>query len=298
MTTIDQALAGLRQGRLVAFPTETVYGLGADGEQPDAVAQIFAVKGRPPTRPITLHIHPETPCSRWADWDERAQALAAAFWPGPLTIIRPRTTHVPDIVAANGPSVGLRAPAHPLALELMARFGGAIAAPSANKTGRPSPTTAAHVRSEMGDQVPLILDGGPCTVGLESTVLSLVNTPTVLRQGQISAQQIAAVIGELPHQAQRDTAPHYRPSVPVVLWTEGTPLPTGNTGVLGPTAPEHAAAFVCGSTDPSAYATALYSAVRQLEASGVDCIAIARPPHTAAWRLVNDRLASMASSST
>ncbi len=195
MTTLAQAIAALSSGELVAFPTETVYGLGADASNPDAVARIFEAKGRPPSRPITVHLGPNSDPAAWAIWTDQAQALADRFWPGPLTLVLPKVPTVADIVTAGGDTVGLRVPAHPLSIALLDGFGGGVAAPSANRSGTLSPTTAQHVRDSLGDRVRWVLDGGPCSVGLESTVLSLVGIPTVLRQGAISAEDLSNALG-------------------------------------------------------------------------------------------------------
>lgn len=200
---IAEAAALLRRGELVAFPTETVYGLGADAANPAAVAKIFAAKGRPADHPLIVHLPSADHLARWAsDVPDAARRLAAAFWPGPLTLILERAANVPDAVTGGQDTVGLRVPNHPLALELLAAFGRGIAAPSANRFGRISPTTAAHVREELGDRVPLVLDGGACPVGIESTILDLSRgSPVLLRPGAIGADDIARVIGRIPEAA-------------------------------------------------------------------------------------------------
>ncbi|MDQ1490196.1 MAG: L-threonylcarbamoyladenylate synthase [Actinomycetota bacterium] len=199
MTSPDvaDAVAVLRRGGLVAFPTETVYGLGADAGNPAAVERLFAVKGRPRTHPVIVHLAEATAVKGWAAEVPRdAWALADAFWPGPLTLILPAAAHVPGGVTGGAATVGLRVPAQPLALELLAAFGGGIAAPSANRFGRVSPTTAAHVRADLGADVDLILDGGPCAVGVESTIVDLSRgTPRVLRLGGLSVEALSEVLG-------------------------------------------------------------------------------------------------------
>ncbi len=165
---IPKAVDLLRRGELVAFPTETVYGLGADALNPEAVAKIFAAKGRPADHPLIVHLSLNADLAHWArEVPPAAEKLAFAFWPGPLTLILKRQRRVPGIVAGGQDTVGLRVPDHPVARDLLAHFAGGIAAPSANRFGRISPTTAEHVRQELGDRVPLILDGGPCPVGIE-----------------------------------------------------------------------------------------------------------------------------------
>ncbi|HEV7686785.1 MAG TPA: L-threonylcarbamoyladenylate synthase [Acidimicrobiia bacterium] len=199
MTSPDvaDAVAVLRRGGLVAFPTETVYGLGADAGNPAAVERLFAVKGRPRTHPVIIHLAEATAVKGWAaEVPQDAWALADAFWPGPLTLILPAAAHVPRGVTGGAATVGLRVPAQPLALELLAAFGGGIAAPSANRFGRVSPTTAAHVRADLGADVDQILDGGPCAVGVESTIVDLSRgTPRVLRLGGLSVEALSEVLG-------------------------------------------------------------------------------------------------------
>ncbi|MDB5296114.1 MAG: translation factor, partial [Phycisphaerales bacterium] len=194
---IDRAVQLLRAGRLVAFPTETVYGLGADATNPTAVARIFAAKGRPATNPLIAHVADAAAARRYASaWPAAADLLAAAFWPGPLTLVLPKDPSVVDAATAGLPSVGLRVPDHPVALDLLRAFGGAVVAPSANRTNRVSPTMADHVRDELGEAVDLILDGGPSAVGIESTVLDLTgDVPRILRPGGVSRARLEAVVG-------------------------------------------------------------------------------------------------------
>jgi L-threonylcarbamoyladenylate synthase len=194
---VAAAVAVLRRGGLVAFPTETVYGLGADAGNPAAVERIFAVKGRPRTHPVIVHLAEATAIKEWAaEVPPDAWALADSFWPGPMTLILPRADQVPDAVTGGAGTVGLRVPAQPLALELLEAFGGGIAAPSANRFGRVSPTTAAHVRADLGVDVDLILDGGPCAVGVESTIVDLSRgIPRVLRLGGLSVEALSEVLG-------------------------------------------------------------------------------------------------------
>lgn len=193
---LQQAAAMLQRGGLVAFPTETVYGLGADAANGQAVARIFAVKGRPADHPLIVHISDADQMTRWArEIPEAARILAAAFWPGPLTIILPRSSLALDAVTGGLDTIALRVPGHPLALELLQTFGGGVAAPSANRYGRVSPTTAAHVREELGSTVDLILDGGPCRVGLESTIVDLAcGMPCVVRPGAVTEQMLSRAL--------------------------------------------------------------------------------------------------------
>ena len=197
-SAVAAAVEILHRGGLVAFPTETVYGIGADASNAEAVGRIFAVKGRPRTHPVIVHLAERSTIKEWAaDVPADAWALAEAFWPGPLTLILPRAARVPDAVTGGSATVGLRVPNQPLALELLEGFGGGLAAPSANRFGRVSPTTAAHVRADLGAAVDLILDGGPCTVGVESTIVDLSQgTPTVLRLGGLSVEVLSEVLGQ------------------------------------------------------------------------------------------------------
>jgi len=194
---IQDAADLLRRGGLVAFPTETVYGLGADATNAEAVARIFAVKGRPATNPLIVHVADLETAKRYAaTWSDAAQTLAAVWWPGPLTLVVPKTPEIVDAVSAGRPTVALRVPDHPVALELLRAFGGPVAAPSANRSTHVSPTTADHVRQELGDEVDIILDGGPCSVGIESTVLDLTgDRPVILRPGGVTRQKIEAIVG-------------------------------------------------------------------------------------------------------
>ncbi len=223
---IARAAAILRDGGLVAFPTETVYGLGADARNPEAIRRLFAAKGRPADHPVIVHLARTEKMSEWAaEVPPMAAELAAAFWPGPLTLIVARAPHVLDLVTGGQDSVGIRVPSHPIAHELLAAFGDGVAAPSANRFGRISATTAAHVRAEMGDAVGCILDGGPTTVGVESTIVDCTGErPVLLRPGGITPAQIAAVLGSLPD-APNNLSPrasgtlpsHYAPQTPLEI---------------------------------------------------------------------------------
>jgi len=198
--SVRHAVDLLRKGQLVAFPTETVYGLGADATNADAVRNIFAVKQRPANVPLTIHIGTKADPSDWAEISSDARRLMDQFWPGPLTLILPKTNQVLDIVVASGSTVGLRMPNHPLCIELLNAFGGGVAAPSANRHRALSPTSAKHVRDDFGDEIPCILDGGHSPIGLESTVLSLAGpTPILLRPGSISLQALEQTLGRTIH---------------------------------------------------------------------------------------------------
>ena len=222
---VDDAVDALRRGGLVAIPTETVYGLAADADNREAVQRIFAAKGRPERHPLIVHIATAGLLGEWvASVPEPAAVLADACWPGPLTLLLPRATRVLDVVTGGRDTVGIRVPAHPLTTELLERFGRGVAAPSANRFGHVSPTTAEHVRRDLGDAVEVILDGGPCPVGVESTIVDCtVTPPQVLRPGAISAEQVAELLhGDVspasgPSRAAGMLAAHYSPAARVLL---------------------------------------------------------------------------------
>lgn len=323
---LAQAVALLQAGELVAFPTETVYGLGADAANPEAVARIFAAKGRPADHPLIVHLPGAGYLESWAkDIPAAAWALAEAFWPGPLTLILKRAPAVPYAVTGGQETVGVRVPAHPLALDLLrayAQAGGGrnglcgVAAPSANRFGRISPTDAAHVRAELGDAVALILDGGACSVGIESTIIDLSRDgnlpPRLLRPGHISPEQIAAVIGVMPDVP--GTAPgaatprvsgsldaHYAPLTPMrvvdtaQLTEELVRLQTCGTrfGVLAYSidralVPAYALRRL--PAEPEDYARGLYAALRELDQAGNELIVVESIPADSGWEAVADRL--------
>lgn len=313
---IQQAVELLRRGELVAFPTETVYGLGADAMNADAVSRIFAAKERPADHPVIVHLALDADLSRWArEIPPAAEKLAMAFWPGPLTMILRRQRRVPDIVTGGQDTVGLRVPDHPIARELLARFAGGIAAPSANRHGRISPTTAEHVKLELGTRVPMILDGGPCSVGIESTIvdLSIAGSVRVLRPGAIRAADIADTIGRpladddigeegIPR-VSGSLPGHYAPRTPMLLipadqLAEEVARRRGqglHVAVLGREVepkkrPDRDLQWQRALHGPAAYAHDLYAHLRALDAAEVDLILVERPPETDAWAAVNDRL--------
>ena len=316
---IERAVALLRRGELVAFPTETVYGLGADAADPAAVAKIFAAKGRPADHPLIVHRPAAAQLARWArEVPAEAERLAAAFWPGPLTLILKRQPDVPDAVTGGQDTVGLRVPNHPLALELLAAFDGGIAAPSANRFGRISPTTAAHVREELGERVPLVLDGGACPVGIESTILDLSRgVPVLLRPGAIGAADIARVLGCTPDTAAPQAeaprvsgslAAHYAPRTPLqlvssdgLLFALRNALVAGErVAVLAPTAQAISHDLVTwkqSPAEPAGFAHDLYASLRALDALGCARILVQQPPAGEAWLAVNDRLRRAAAGS-
>mgnify|MGYP001558733139 CR=1 FL=1 len=307
----------------MAFPTETVYGLGADASNSAAVARIFAAKGRPQDHPLIVHLAGVELLPQWArEFPPAAQKLATAFWPGPLTLILKRADGVPDCITGGQDSVGLRIPGHPLALALLKAFSGeasgrrfsGVAAPSANKFGRISPTTAEHVRAELGDAVDSVLDGGECDVGIESTIVDLSRGPAVLlRPGQITPAQIAAVIGaevELPDAAAPRVPgaldSHYAPRTPLAL-VIASELPARlaalrgkKVAVLSRTESPSGLKDVSWQTAPRAvagYAHELYASLRRLDALGCALILVEAPPATPEWQGVNDRLRRASSSS-
>jgi L-threonylcarbamoyladenylate synthase len=316
---IERAVALLRAGDLVAFPTETVYGLGADAANPEAVAKIFVAKGRPADHPLIVHLPSAGHLARWArEVPAEAEQLVAAFWPGPLTLILKRQPGVPDAVTGGQDTVGLRVPSHPLALELLSAFDGGVAAPSANRFGRISPTTAAHVREELGERVPLVLDGGACPVGIESTILDLSRgTPVLLRPGAIGAADIARVIGRMPEAAvPHADAPrvsgsldaHYAPRTPLqlvssdgLLFALRNALVAGEkVAVLAPTAQAISHDLVTwkqSPAEPAGFAHDLYASLRELDALGCVRILVQQPPAGEAWLAANDRLRRAAAGS-
>ena len=320
MKSLDNAVHILRSGGLVAFPTETVYGLGADATNVQAIAKIFAAKGRPNTNPLIVHIADAATAQRYCTtWPDAAMKLAETFWPGPLTLVLPKSSDIVAAVTAGRATVGLRVPDHPLALELLRAFDGPIAAPSANKSNRISPTTAQHVLDELGEAVDLILDGGPCRVGIESTVLDLSGkVPTILRLGGVSRQQIEAVIGpvQLIGQVTADESAmspgqlpvHYAPRTPAfrfeVAWasrpcvvpqasTGETPIPPPNCGIIriGSTDTiERYGPIIALPGEPEFYARHLYEVLRELDAMGLATIYIEMPPDRPEWAAVRDRI--------
>lgn len=308
---IDQAARLLRAGRLVAFPTETVYGLGANALDAAAVARIYAVKGRPATSPVIVHVDSiQMARSLVAVWPVSASHLVEKFWPGPLTLVLPTSQlAIPLIVTGGLPTVGLRMPAHPIALALIRAAGVPLAAPSANRFAQLSPTTADHVRRSLGSDVDYILDGGPCHVGIESTVLSLTEPqPILLRPGGISRLQIEAVIGVIAnatdpgvgaHPAPGMHPRHYCPRTSLFLVKHGK-LPERGQGIyLQHQHPPNRADVTTRPMPHSAadYAAALYHQLHEADAGNYDWIAVELPPNTADWEAVHDRLRRAASNS-
>lgn len=322
MTNLEAAATILESGGLVAFPTETVYGLGADAQNPAAVAAIYTAKGRPTSHPLIVHLATGADPDYWSsDFGASARTLMAAFWPGPLTLIVPRALHISDVLTGGQNSIGLRCPAHPVAQALLHAFKagkGGIAAPSANRFGRVSPTTADHVREEFCD-VPLVrcvLEGGQSTIGIESTIVDLTRDwPVLLRPGAVSGLQIAEVLGAMPTSPTSQTtsdsqaprvsgsmASHYAPRTPLALVT-GAQLP-GMLALLRNAGRRVAlmhhrdieasrAPSVVGSrmpSEPIAYAHDLYATLRRLDHADAEVILVEALPETDAWQAVSDRI--------
>lgn len=279
----------IRRGGLVAFPTETVYGLGANALDAAAVRRIYQAKGRPWASPLIVHVADEAMArSITADWPEPAHRLAERFWPGPLTVVLKKAEIVPDVVTAGLDSVGVRVPSHPMALELIRRAGVPIAAPSANRFGEISPTTAGHVRASLGDRVDLILEAEPSRVGIESTVVSLRrDPPAVLRPGMITLEQLEEATGlrwerelDVPHISESPGlhARHYAPRTPLSVLETGSARPAGRGRVIEM------------PSDARAFAACLYARLHEADREGWDWIAIEKPPETPEWAGILDRL--------
>jgi L-threonylcarbamoyladenylate synthase len=279
----------IRAGGLVAFPTETVYGLGANALDGEAVARIYEAKARPWASPLIVHVADEAMArTLTAEWPETAHRLAGRFWPGPLTIIVKKAPIVPDLVTAGLDSVGVRAPSHPIALDLIRRAGVPIAAPSANRFAETSPTTADHVRASLGERVDLILDGGPTQVGIESTVVSLRRSPpAILRPGMITQEELERLTGfewereiDLPHVSESPglRPRHYAPRTPFYMLEPGAARPPGRGRTIAM------------PSDPQSYAAALYAELHAADKEGWDWIAVEKPPETPQWAGILDRL--------
>ncbi len=302
---IEQAAALIRAGQLVAFPTETVYGLGANALDAAAVERIYAAKGRPASSPLIVHVGSIAMARELArEWPDEAALLAAHFWPGPLTLVVHKDDRVPDCVTAGLPTVGVRMPDHEIALALIRAADVPIAAPSANRFTGLSPTTAAHVRAAFGDGVAMVLDGGPARVGIESTVLSLaVPRAMLLRPGMISRARIEEIIGPVqsfqgaPGEAHPSPGlhrKHYSPLTPLFLVDADEALPPGRGALLRIRGSEPAARVVRMPATPHEYAARLYDALHDLDQRGFDWIAVERPPVSPEWEAIMDRLARAA----
>lgn len=302
-TDVGLAVARLRAGGLVAIPTETVYGLAADAEQPAAVARVFAVKGRPADHPLIVHLAGADRLEGWVDsLTDRIVALAAACWPGPLTMIVPRGPRVLDVVTGGRPTVAVRVPSHPMTLDLLERFGGGLVAPSANRFGRVSPTRASHVVDDLADHLDptrdLVLDGGPCPVGVESTIVDLtVSPPQVLRAGAITAAEIerllaAPVAGPSgPSRASGMLASHYAPRCEVVLVDD---VAAADAAVATRRGQGQRARVLDRTADLVMAARALYDDLRAADRDGLDALVVVLPPADGIGHALRDRLTKAA----
>jgi len=307
---ITRAAAQLKAGELVAFPTETVYGLGADASNPEAVRKVFAAKGRPADHPLIVHIADAVQLANWArDIPPAAHTLAKKFWPGPLTLVLKRNAKVPDAVTGGQDTVALRVPGHPVAQALLRAFGGGIAAPSANRFGRVSATTAAHVHEEFGDTVACVLDGGAADVGIESTIVDCSHdVPALLRPGWITPQQLEAALGA-PLAAPAAGTPrapgmlekHYAPQTALMLMEGDLVAELARSlarqgkrvAVLARTSLRpliDGLVWVAAPADAAAYAHDLYANLRTLDHAGCDAILVEQPPEDAEWLAIRDRL--------
>lgn len=299
---IIKAVEILRKGGLVAFPTETVYGLGADALNPLAVARIFEAKDRPTFDPLIVHVPGLAQAERFAAvFPAKARRLASRFWPGPLSLILPKVPAIPDLVTSGLPSVALRVPDHPLALELLQEAGTPIAAPSANRFGQVSPTTARHVEEGLGGRIDLVLDGGPCRVGVESTIVSfLTDPPTLLRPGGIPVEEIESVIGPVSREAGTDPSPlapgrlpdHYATRTPLYLDVKRAAGRKGFLGLRMPLDPDGYARIEVLSSDGNLREAAanLFAAMRRLDGAGLDSLVAETVPDEGLGRAINDRL--------
>src|SRR3954463_1494057 len=305
---IEPAARILREGGLVAFPTETVYGLGADASNPVAIKKLFAAKGRPADHPVIVHVADTSDLKHWAaDVPRGAWVLAEKFWPGPLTMVFKRAAHVSDLVTGGQDTVGLRIPSHPLAQQLLRAFGGGIAAPSANRFGRLSPTSASHVREELGAAVDMVVDGGPCEVGIESTIVDLSHgIPALLRPGRITAQQVAdalsmdmaeSAIGRPRVSGSLDS--HYAPRLPLKIVQQDDIdtylMAWANTPVAvlsrrGRPSDSKAALWQVAPETPEGYARLLYDTLRRLDVSGCRMIVVETLPELPEWAALRDRI--------
>jgi L-threonylcarbamoyladenylate synthase len=307
---IDAAVQALRDGELVAFPTETVYGLGANAQNPAAVAKIFAAKGRPAAHPVIVHLDSPRFLHRWVrEVPELANRLAEAFWPGPLTMVMPRAANVHDVITGGQDTIAVRVPSHPMAQQLLTAFGGGIAAPSANRYGRLSPTRAEHVREELGEAVRVVLDGGECQLGLESSIVAFESDAVrLLRPGGITAVQLREVVGELlsgpdslSPRVPGSSPTHYAPTTPMTIVPAGeidAQADAASSGgrrvaVLAQRLPLRAHKYVTwinAGRRPEAYARDLYANLRTLDKAGCLRILVQAVPDGERWEAIRDRL--------
>jgi len=328
---VEQAVTLLRQGQAVALPTETVYGLAVNALDAQAVRRVFAIKGRPTHNPIIVHVADRAMAQRSvAAWPDAAERLACAFWPGPLTLVLPKATDLPTEVTAGGLTIGIRWPAHPFIQAVIGRCGFPLAAPSANRSTETSPTHADHVRRSLGGRIPLIIDGGPCNVGIESTVLDLTAMPPrVLRPGMVHEPALAAVLGAIePGKVMASAGVlkspgllvrHYAPRTPVLIarWADERELdhllrdrlPVSARGIPGTKSPRFNVCVVAHTQipssascarvsvvphEPAAYARALYAELHACDALQTRLIVVEAVPETPEWQGIADRLARAA----
>ena len=319
-TEIERAVEILRSGGLVAFATETVYGLGADAANARAVAKIFSVKGRPPTNPLIVHVADVSVAKRYVTaWPDSAERLARALWPGPITLVLPKSEQIVPAVTAGLPTVAIRCPDHPVAMELLKKFAGPVAAPSANRSNRISPTTARHVRQELGDEVDLILDGGDCRVGIESTVVDLTSSrPTILRPGAIGRERLEQLLGPIDIAPATDhSGPaispgrhpvHYAPTAPAFRFTKSDLdllqnlfssqlgrstvfLIIDGTELAGQVRERtNSATIIEMPASADDYARRLYAALHEADDRRPDMIWVQQPPDQTQWDAVTDRV--------
>lgn len=316
---IPAAVEQLRKGELVAFPTETVYGLGADASNEKALQKLYNAKGRPTNHPVIVHLASAEQLNDWgAEISDYALVLAKQFWPGPLTLIVKKLPHVSNQVTGGQNTVGLRIPNHPIALSLLKEFGGGVAAPSANKYGRVSATSAEHVRQEFSDHIALIIDGGSCSIGIESTIIDTTGPlPKILRPGIISEEEIFHCLNlnqssnlETKNQSTPIRVPgsdkiHYAPRTPLFVMDKGfiqalVSDQKSSLAILSFTAIDQLPQsflkkYIQASTDPAKYAQELYHNLRVLDASGADKILVESTPHSRDWLAIADRLSRAAS---
>lgn len=308
----EEAIALLRQGGLVALPTETVYGLAADARNPEAVARIFSAKGRPPGHPLIVHIHDQTQLHRWvSNVPARAKKLAAAFWPGALTLILPKHPSVSPVITGGLDSIAVRVPAHPVLRDILSRLDSGLAAPSANPYRSLSPTRAEHVLAGLGGRIDAVLDDGPCALGLESTIVDLCGTrPRLVRPGPVSLAQLEQALEESIENDHGETAApgndiiHYRPHIPAyrvehdlinqaLADYQKKELRIGVLSLHAHDVSRHGPApqrWLQLSTDKHCYARDLYHSLHELDSSPVDIILVEQPPSTADWLDVRNRL--------
>jgi L-threonylcarbamoyladenylate synthase len=307
---IETAVQALRDGELVAFPTETVYGLGANAANPAAVAKIFAAKGRPPEHPVIVHLDSPRYLHRWVrEVPAAAMRLAEAFWPGPLTMVMPRAATVHDVITGGQDTIAIRVPSHPMAQQLLTAFGGGIAAPSANRYGHLSPTRAEHVREELGESVRVLLDGGECQIGIESTIVSFEGKDVrLLRPGSITAAQVRNLLGELligpdgtSPRVPGSSPMHYAPNTPMTIVPSGEIDAQADIASAGgrrvavlaqrlPLRAHKTVTWINAGRRAEVYARELYNNLRTLDRAGCQRILVQSVPDGEAWVAVRDRL--------